>query len=170
MIASAKKVPIREIEGPFEKGKEEFSPGFVKSKRAGPLSRVNIWGNVVRTFSSDKGFRSITLDDLTGTIDVNVFDDNKGLLEGIREGNVVRVIGKTREYNGRVYVLCEGIQRIDFSEEMLQRLENVVSLRELLKKKFSGESAKSKKASGQELKEDGFVRASEIDVEKKVIE
>jgi len=154
-------LPVAELNGSvFFRGEAEFEPHYVITKRGGRISRVNAWGVVSRTFESENDFASISIDDFTGSIDVNAFKETLGLVKNVRKGDTVRVIGKVRENNRGLYILAEGVKKISFEEEMLKRLQNIKSF---LRKPEAGER-KEKKEDFSEFKQ-----ASELKIEREVI-
>lgn len=159
-------LPLRELENAvFFRGEGEFEPHYVITARGERISRVNVWGIVTRTFESENNFASISIDDFSGTIDVNAFNEGIPLLKKVREGNSVKVIGKMRENNNGIYILAEGVQKISFAEEMLKRLQNI----EAFTLKPKKERKKPKKQSNKsEL--DEFTQASELTIKREVIE
>lgn len=73
----------------------------------GDFSRVNIIAVVV-----GKDENSLNIDDGTGQISGRMFD-NVGQLSGIVIGDLVQIIGRPREYNGRIYLTLEIVKKID---------------------------------------------------------
>jgi RPA family protein len=73
----------------------------------GDFSRVNILAVVV-----GKEENSIVLDDGTGQISGRLFDNTKQL-DKINVGNVVLVIGRPREFNGKIYLTIEIVKNIE---------------------------------------------------------
>ena len=89
------------------------------------VSRINIWGNVARKYVSEKGFGALALDDFSAVIDVNFFKENVALIDHIEAGAVVEVVGKPRmNQNNELTISAESVRKINFSEEMLRRVEN----------------------------------------------
>jgi len=180
--AVAKRVTLGELEkARYFKSEGEFEPNYATLESGEKISRVNCWGNCVRTFSSEQ-LSSISIDDFSAAMDVLAFGEERALLENVREGDVVSVVGKPREGNRGVFIALEGIQKLSFEEEMLKRLEVLksVSARKHAKgkKKKAGEKGSKRKEGktrrekekeeGEEL--GGFTRASELTVERKVID
>jgi len=155
-------LPLKELENAvFFKAKEEYTPHYAITEKGQKISRVSVWGVVTRTFESENDFASISLDDLTGTIDVNAFKDDTELFSKIKKGDSVKVIGKMRENNNGLYILAEGVKRISFKEELLQRARNIEAFGKIPVK------AKEKKEKPDETE---FLQASELSIERKVIE
>lgn len=128
----AYKLPLSEIaKGEYFKEEGEFGLNYIITKSGFKASRVNVWGNVVRKYESESDFKSITLDDFTATIDVNVFKETLSLFDNIGLGNTVAVIGKIRKGNDRLYIIAESVRLLKPNEELVKRLENIKSLKEL---------------------------------------
>lgn len=90
-----------------------------------PISRVNLIGSVVDVFiSPERSFASVALDDGSGTINVRTFKEDIGMLEGLKVGDMVMVIGRIREYNNDKYIIPEIIKNLnDPNWELVRRLE-----------------------------------------------
>lgn len=87
------------------------------------VSRARLVGVVVGKFvSEDKSYSSITIDDGTETIRSKAFGSTK-IFENIEIGDSIEIVGKTREYNGEIYITPEIAKKIDVNAEMLTRLE-----------------------------------------------
>lgn len=125
---TARKVRLADImSGNFVK-KEGMEPSFVETAN-GNVSRARIMSTVMNVFKSEDGkFGSITLDDGTDTIRAKAFKD-LSVIEGVREGQLVDVVGKVREYNGEIYMIPELVKQIeDPNMELLRRAELLKSL------------------------------------------
>ncbi len=155
---TAFKLPICEIvEGDYNKTEKEDEANYLLTKSGFRISRAKIWGNVSRVFeSTDKPFKSITLDDFTQTISLLAFDEKVSVLDGIKVGDVVTAIGKPREGRDEIFLLAETVKKINPTEEMLCRAENIHSMK-TLKKEESDKKADEKPGS------------EKIDIEKNVI-
>ena len=159
---TAIKVALREISGEYVKAEKEFEANYLISENDLRLSRVNVWGSIVKKFKSEnKEFTSLLIDDFSKVIAVNAFEEQAGMLDSVKEGDRVKVIGKVKQGKQGLFILCEGIKRISFQEELVKRLENLLSLKKI---KREGKVAKEEKA------EELFRPASELEVERKVIE
>ncbi len=89
--------------------------------------RVRVTGVVVSAGETDS-FLSITLDDSTGTIRCRDFD--KKVLAGVEVGDIVEVIGRTREYGGETYILPEIVLRHRDPNILLLRLLETIPERD----------------------------------------
>ncbi len=158
MREPALKIPLSEIKGEYVKGEKEFDTNYLITPDEKKISRVNIWGNVVKKFEGEN-FTAITIDDFTQTIDANVFE-NLEILEKIQTGDIIKIIGKIRQGNKGLFVLIEGIQKLSFQEEMNKRLENIIFL-----KKWK----KNTKKKDEKNEDEFFTEASNLKVEKKII-
>ncbi len=89
------------------------------------VSRVNLIGNVVDVFvSPEKNFSSVAVDDGSGTVNVRAFKEDSAMLEGLKIGDMVTVIGRVREYNNDRYILPEIVKIIsDPNWELVRKLE-----------------------------------------------
>lgn len=136
---TALRLPLRElVDAEYFKPEEEFRGGFVLTHSGFRASRVMVWGNVVRVFENerqDKPIKVIELDDFTACLSCTAFDDQVKLFKGLKEGDVVEVMGKVRQGQQGNYLLPEMVRKISPQEEMQRRLENLLSLKKLEKAK-----------------------------------
>jgi len=110
------------VSGEFIK-KEGMEPSYVVTPGKENVSRAMSVGTVVNKFTSEDGnFSSVTIDDSTATMRAKLWKEI-GLLQEINTGDLVRVIGKVREYEGEIYVVPEIMRKITPDEESLFRLE-----------------------------------------------
>lgn len=167
-------LPLKELDGAvFFKGEKEFEPHYVITKKNERVSRVNVWGIVVKKFESENNFASISIDDFTNVMNVNAFEGSLELLKKVDLGDAVKVIGKMRENDSGLYILAEGVKKLSFKQEMLKRLQNIEFIArrpEKKEKKPKKEKNKAKKdgKGGKEGFEE-FKQASELSVEREVI-
>lgn len=89
------------------------------------VSRVNLIGNVVDVFfNPEKGFSSVAVDDGSGAVNVRAFKEDSTMLEGLKIGDMVTIIGRIREYNNDRYILPEIVKVIsDPNWELVRKLE-----------------------------------------------
>lgn len=132
---TAKKVRLSEIMNGRWVKREGLEPSFIVTDSGEKVSRARAIGSVVARFLAEDGnFGSITLDDGTDTMRIKTFKTVKPVDE-FKEGELVEVVGKIREYNGEVYMMPEVITRLqDPNYELLRRLELIHKAR-LLKER-----------------------------------
>ncbi|MCD6479097.1 MAG: hypothetical protein J7L44_04405 [Candidatus Diapherotrites archaeon] len=177
MRATAIRIPLKELDGAeFVRVEEQYVPSYAITSSGLNVSRVSVFGIVVRRYETEN-FISIKLDDFTGTIDAIAFGEHMDKVREIKEGNAVKVIGRVREGNNGLFISVEGVQKLDFEEEMFKRLEILDCYYRSLGNK--GKEDKSKPVKKKEKKETAekekpmladFVQADELEVEKEVIE
>ncbi len=104
---TAQKAGIKEIiNGKFVK-KSGFESSYVLTNLGRRLSRVRVLGLVVDKFiSPDEKYATVTLDDSTETLRCKAFVNVK-IFDGLKNGELVDVFGKLREYQEEVYVMPE---------------------------------------------------------------
>jgi RPA family protein len=127
---TAKKVRILDlVRGKYFYGsKEEMKPSYVITPFGEKISRVNLIGTVTEKFIGEEGnYSSITIDDGTESIRIKSFEETP--FDKIKLGDVVRVIGKVKEYNTELYVAHETVGKIDdINFELLHRAETLGSM------------------------------------------
>ncbi len=133
---TAKKCFIKElVTGRFIQRQAPES-SYVLTRLGRKLSRVRILGNVVDIYENpSSSFASLTLDDGTGVIRAKIFNELE-MVNGIKEGALVEVIGKVRSGEGEIWVNAELVKKIhDPNFETLRMLELAKIIKEQ-KKKF----------------------------------
>jgi len=153
-IPSAKVRITDIINGKFFSGsREEMLPSYVITPFGKKVAKVSVVATVVEVFSGEEGkYRFISVDDGTGLIRIKAFGEDTKLLEGIKAGDLVLIIGKVKEYNGETYISCEIAKKVEPNYENLRKIEILNDLIEQKKvvdeiKKIVG------KMSDEELKE-----------------
>lgn len=121
---TAKKTNISDIVNGEWVKKEGMEPSFVVSPNGDEISRARILGTIVAKFIAEDGnFAAMTMDDTTETIRGKVFKTVKPI-DSFEIGDLVDLIGKTREYNGELYIIPEIIRKVeDPNLELLRKLE-----------------------------------------------
>lgn len=135
--STAAKLWIKDIvQGKFVKGEQRFEPNVVVTPLNESVSRVRILGTVVSRFTSEDGkYATITLDDTTETIAVRTFREGVELLQEVKPGDIVDVIGKVKEYEEERYINPETVWRIeDPNWELVRKLELALKERALREK------------------------------------
>jgi len=112
------------LSGKFIEEKGEWDPNYIliKDKK---VSRVNIIANVISKYEAmDKNYASLDIDDGSGVISLKSWKEDVGLLEKIKIGDLILIIGRARQTNNQVYVSPEIIKVFqDFKWGRLRRLE-----------------------------------------------
>jgi RPA family protein len=118
----AMKVRISEITKGKWVPREGLNPNYVLARTGKRLSRVRIIATAVNRFmSQDRKFASITLDDGTDTIRAKAFGSL--ILENIKLGDIIDIVGKLKQYNDELYIVPEIIAPANIGWEMLRELE-----------------------------------------------
>jgi RPA family protein len=133
---TARKIRIWDIVNGEWVKKSGMNPSYIKTRSGEIVSRVNLVATIVNKFvSEDKKFASLTLDDGTETIRIKFFKET-GQAENDKEGQLVNVIGRLKEYEGEVYVMSEVIKEVkDPNFELLRKLEIMYKMKGLKKTK-----------------------------------
>ncbi|MBS1267078.1 MAG: hypothetical protein MAG795_01049 [Candidatus Woesearchaeota archaeon] len=87
---------------------EGWQPNFVRTNNK-TVSRVNLIG-VVIDINSDK--KSFSIDDGSANIQIMSFEEIKQISQ-IKIGDIIKVIGRPREFNNNKYVVPEIIKKIE---------------------------------------------------------
>lgn len=129
----ALKVRIKDItSGELKKGNSEWE-SFLVTPFNEEAGRVRVLATVVSRFKSDDGrYANLTLDDATDTITSRAFDDGVQLIEGAKEGDIVDVIGRVKEYEDERYINVESVAKIvDPNWELVRKLELALKAKRL---------------------------------------
>ncbi len=158
---TARKVRIVDlVSGEWVK-KEGMEPSYIITPLKENISRAKIVGTVVSKFSSEDGsFSSVTLDDSTATIRAKLWRETAPL-NGIEPGDLVKLIGKVREYEGEIYLVPEMARKIAPDEESLIRLEILKTLK--------GTRQPQKAPAGDQQQAQPEPEQEEADLRKKVL-
>jgi len=99
---------------------EGFAPNYLEvgSKE---ISRINIIGFVVEK-PEVNNYKSLIIDDGTGKISAGIFENN-GLLDAVKVGDAVVIIGRPREFSSEKYILIEAIKKVDSAWTKVRSLE-----------------------------------------------
>ena len=103
---------------------EGFNPNYIVLDGK-QVSRVNLIATVVGTFMSDDGnYGAITIDDGTETIRMKAFGPDVIKIKNAETGQLVRAVGKIKEYNDERYLAPDFIKEIkDPNWIIVQKLE-----------------------------------------------
>ncbi|HDI02712.1 MAG TPA: hypothetical protein ENF95_01100 [Candidatus Aenigmarchaeota archaeon] len=121
------------VEGKYVRG-EGFESNYVITPLGLRISRARILATVMTKFvNEDKTYGFLVLDDGTETIRAKVFKNIK-LIDSIKEGDLVDVIGKLREYDGELYIMPEVVKKIENPNFLILRKAELLEQKEELKK------------------------------------
>ncbi len=128
----AAKISIKAIsDGRFVRSTDRWEPNCLITPWGDKISRVRVLATVVAKFvSEDKNYSTITLDDASDTISVRAFKEEREMLDAIKPGDMVDVVGKIKEYQEERYITPESIWRLDDPNwELVRRLELLAASR-----------------------------------------
>ena len=104
----AYKIRIKDLfSGVYVRQEGEWEPNYVlfKDKK---ISRVNIIANVIDKYENeDKSYGSIDLDDGTAVIRGKVWKEDLRLIDKVKVGDLVLVVGRVKEINNERYLMLE---------------------------------------------------------------
>ena len=110
--------------------REGFEPNFLLTPNGRRLSRARVVATVVDMFQNDdETYGSITLDDGNDTIQVKFFNELQ-VMDEFRNGDIIEVVGKVREYQGEIYLNGEILNGQQPEKEMLHQLRHAKTLEE----------------------------------------
>ncbi|MBI2499454.1 hypothetical protein HYV88_04395 [Candidatus Woesearchaeota archaeon] len=102
------------INGKFVEEEGEWDPNYVIIRNNLKVSRVNVIASVVNKYKNDENsYAYITIDDGSGAIDVRAWREDIGLFDKCEIGDLILLIGRTKEFNDDIYVIPELIKRLD---------------------------------------------------------
>lgn len=118
---TAFKVWIKDILANKYVKQEGWDPNYVEINGE-KISRVNVLATAVGKFMAEDGnYGALTLDDGTETIRVKAFGPDVSRVKPIEVGQLVRFIGKPKEYNEEVYLAPEVVRVEDDPNWILVR-------------------------------------------------
>ncbi|MFH0986814.1 MAG: OB-fold nucleic acid binding domain-containing protein [Candidatus Micrarchaeota archaeon] len=111
--AVANKLKIIDLlKGSYTAGGSIENPNKLELEDGREVTRVNVVGTVADRYENkESNFSSVMIGDETGKIKVKFFEEP--VPEGIKEGGLVKVIGKIRESGDERFILGEAIKNIE---------------------------------------------------------
>ncbi len=137
---TAYKITIKEILQSEYVKQDGWDPNYILDSFGRKVSKVNIIG-VVASKNDSLNFKSISIDDGSGTIEVRSFSESNPF-ENISVGDVVLVIGKPRAFGNDKYLIGEIIKKVSKEQLKLRHLEIEV-LNKKARKEESNKSTRS---------------------------
>ncbi len=117
----AYKIPIKEILQSEYVKQDGWDPNYILDSFRRKISKVNVIG-VVASKSDGLNFKSITIDDGTGTIEVRSFSE-EDIFSNINIGDVVLVIGKPRSFGSDRYLISSIIKKVTPEQLKVRAME-----------------------------------------------
>lgn len=119
----AHRLTILQLTGKQLIRQEGFNPSYIELGQT-KVTRINIIATAVSKYiTEDKNYASLTIDDSTDTIRVKAFGVDVPKIEKINSGDLVKVIGKLKQYNEELYISPEIIRPLDKNWMLLRKLE-----------------------------------------------
>ncbi|MBN1159918.1 MAG: hypothetical protein JXA43_01625 [Candidatus Diapherotrites archaeon] len=159
-------VNLRDLtDSKYFKSDEQYAPNYVITESGLKVARAHVWGTIVQKFESEgSDFVNVTIDDTTETIRVMAFGDDIKLLEKVKVGDNVEIVGKVRERDGEKSILAEVVNKIEDPNEMLNIRAKIL---ETNKTKKKTEAPKTEKR--EEIKEETIDTSNPVMVESEEI-
>ena len=111
--STAYRIKLKNIVNSDYEKREGFNPSVIKYNNL-EISRVNIIASVVGKYlTDDQNYCAITLDDGSETIRIKNFGAEVNIIKNVDIGDIVRVIGKIKEYNDEKYIVGELVKKIN---------------------------------------------------------
>ena len=105
--STAYRIRLKNIVNSSYEKREGFNPSVIKFNNL-EISRVNVIASIVGKYlTDDQNYCAITLDDGSETIRVKNFGVEVGIIKELNVGDIVRIIGKVKEYNEEKYIAGE---------------------------------------------------------------
>ena len=122
----SKKITIKEIiDGNFVQDQEN-EPNYLLSPKKDKIYRCNIIGMILTQERKGPIF-NIIVDDGSGIVLVRFFEMNK-IVEKLKIGDPILIIGKIRVYNNEKYISPEIVKKIDLAWLKARKLEKVEAI------------------------------------------
>ncbi len=111
--STAYRIKLKNIVNSDYEKREGFNPSVIKYNNL-EISRVNIIASVVGKYlTDDQNYCAITIDDGSETIRIKNFGAEVNIIKNVDIGDIVRVIGKIKEYNDEKYIVGELVKKIN---------------------------------------------------------
>ncbi len=117
----AYKIPIKEILNAEYVKQEGWDPNYIIDSSGRRISKVNVIG-VVLSKNEGLNFKSITVDDGTGNIEVRSFEEDD-VFSRLSVGDIVLVIGKPRAFGSEKYIITGIVKKVTEDSLKLRKLE-----------------------------------------------
>lgn len=91
---------------------EGWTPNYIITKQGKHISRINLIGTVISKTEEGLNYQSIVVDDGSGIISLRSFEEND-IIKNIEIGDIIVLIGRSREYGSEKYIVPEIIKKID---------------------------------------------------------
>lgn len=108
--ATAVKLAVEDVLlSEYTETKGKTQPNFIVV-RGKKVERVRVMGNILNIYRPQgKNFGSITIKDKTGDIQCRAFKGSLTTFDGMKDGDLVDVVGKPREHDGTRYINVESV-------------------------------------------------------------
>src|SRR3989344_1806055 len=106
----------------------EWDPNYVLVGSS-KISRVNVVASVVDIYQNvEKLFSSVTLDDGSSTMRVKAFKNDVKLINHLKVGDIVNVVGRVRKFNDELFIAPEVVRVVGPQWELLRRVGLLVAV------------------------------------------
>lgn len=111
---TAYKVWIAELHnGTYVKREGQWESNYVKIGEL-EISRVNVIATIVQKYeNAENNYCSLTVDDGSDTIRIKAWGEDTKLISKFNVGDIIKIIGKTKEYNNEIYLMPELVKLVD---------------------------------------------------------
>ncbi len=136
MRSTARKIKIEDLVHGEYVNTPEGEPNYIVTPWEEELLRVNIIATIVDKFVRDDGdYGTLSLDDGSETIRAKAWGEDVEEFEKFEIGDLVKVIGKVREYQGEIHLVPEIVKEVDDPNwEFVRELEILEKRKKLFDK------------------------------------
>ena len=93
------------------------------------VSRVNIIATIVQKYESEENnYCSLIIDDSSDTIRVKAWGEDIKLISKFNVGDIIKIVGKPKEYNNEIYLTPELVKLIDDPNWILVRKLELIKI------------------------------------------
>lgn len=134
MRSTAYKVRIEDLVNGEYVSSGEGEPNYLVTPWNQQVLRVNLIATVIDKFiREDASYATLHIDDGTATIRAKAWEEGAERMNEFNVGDLVKVIGKVREYEGEIHLVPEVIRKVeDPNWELVRELEILSTRKKLL--------------------------------------
>jgi len=114
--------------GIYVKKEGQWESNYIKINDL-EVSRVNIIATIVQKYESEENnYCSLIIDDSSDTIRVKAWGEDIKLISKFNVGDIIKIVGKPKEYNNEIYLTPELVKLIDDPNWILVRKLELIKI------------------------------------------